>query len=103
MKEVKPLTKDEVIKLKKVPDIVIQAVNELLVKNYNKQTRSARIRQNEILDLIVGDVDCGKFTRDSVFKNGYLDFEEDFQAVGWKVTYDKPGLSERYEPYFLFE
>lgn len=100
---VKALTKEEVIKLKTIPDIIINAVNDLLVQKYDKNKHRAIIKQSEILDKVVGDPDCGMLTRDSVFRNNYLDFESEYQEIGWKVTYNKPAYCETYEPYFIFE
>lgn len=100
---VKALTKEEVIKLKTIPDIIIKAVNDLLVQKYDKNKHKAIIKQSEILDKVVGDPDYGMLTRESVFRNNYLDFESEYQAIGWKVTYNKPAYCETYEPYFIFE
>lgn len=33
--EIKPLSKEEVKRAKKIPDIIIKTVNELLIKNYS--------------------------------------------------------------------
>ena len=35
--------------------------------------------------------------------NKYLDFEDEYRTIGWKVTYNKPAYCETYEPYFIFE
>ena len=100
---VKALTKEEVIKLKTIPDIIIKAVNDLLVEKYDKNVHRAIIKQSEILDKVVGDPDCGMLTRESVFRNKYLDFEDEYRTIGWKVTYNKPAYCETYEPFFIFE
>lgn len=104
-KEIKPLSKKEVIELKKsnIPQIVIDAVNKLLIKKYDFYVQSATITVEEILDLIVGDKDCGKFAREEVFKNKMLDFEFLFEKEGWKVEFVSPSYCETFKPYFKFK
>lgn len=103
--KITPITKEEVIKKQsyKIPEIIIEIVNKLLIQNYNIETGKATIKLNEIMDLAVGDSDCGLFTREEIFKNHYLDFESLYEKQGWKVTYDKPGYNEFYEPFFVFK
>ncbi len=106
MKEnITPITKEEVIKKQetRIPEIMIETVNKLLVQNYNKNTGKAIIKLSEIMDLVVGDADCGLFTREQIFKNHYLDFEPIYERKGWHVTYDKPGYNEFYEPFYIFK
>jgi hypothetical protein len=100
--EIKPLSKEEVKRGKTIPDIIIKTVNELLIKNYHNG--KAIIMQSEIVDMVSGDSgdpDC--ISRTDIYDNNYLDFEDIYRAIGWKVTYDKPGYSESYDPRFIFE
>lgn len=97
--EIKPLSKEEVKKAKKIPDIIIKTVNELLIKNYSNG--KAIIMQSEIVNIVSGDPDG--ISRTDIYDNNYLDFEDVYREIGWKVTYDKPGYSESYDPRFIFE
>ena len=100
--EIKPLSKEEVKRAKTIPDIIIKTVNELLVKNY--RNGKAIIMQSEIVDMVSGDSENpDSISRTDIYDNNYLDFEDVYRAIGWKVTYDKPGYCESYEPHFIFE
>lgn len=104
---VMPISREEALKRRKenrngIPDLVFEIVNELLLTKPRKNNRII-ITQDEILDKLTGDEDCGRFSRQAVFDNGWLDFEDIYREVGWKVTYDKPGYNENYKPYFIFE
>ena len=101
--EIKPLSKEEVKKAKKIPDIIIKTVNELLIKNYSNG--KAIIMQSEIVDIV--SADPNGISRTDIFNNNYLDFEDMYRAIGWKVKYHKPGCFESYDPCcnpcFIFE
>lgn len=98
--EIKPLSKEEVKRLKTIPDIIIKTVNELLIKNYRNNGK-AIILQSEIVDIV--SADPNGISRTDIFDNNYLDFEDLYRAMGWKVEYDEPGYCESYEPRFIFE
>ena len=100
--EIKPLSKEEVKREKTIPDIIIKTVNKLLIKNYCNG--KAIIMQSEIVDMVSGDSgDPDGISRTDIYDNNYLDFEDVYRAIGWKVTYDKPEYCESYEPRFIFE
>lgn len=100
--EIKPLSKEEVKRVKTIPDIIIKTVNELLIKNYCNG--KAIIMQSEIVDIVSGDPEYSDgISRKDIYDNNYLDFEDVYRAIGWKVTYDKPGYCESYDPRFIFE
>jgi hypothetical protein len=40
--------------------------------------------------------------RDEIFKRGYLNFEADYRANGWIVTYHKPERDENFKTFFSF-
>ncbi len=82
---------------KKIPDFVIEVVNQLLIKHFSNGR--ATIKQNEIIALL----ELRGLNRQEIFTNHWLDIEELYQANGWKVTYDKPGYNESYEACFEFE
>ena len=101
---IKPLTPKEAkkTKLEVIPDFVIQAFNELIVKNLNSYGSSS-FKQKDLVDIIMksSSQDNG-FTRDDVYSNHWLDVENLYRDLGWNVQYDKPGYNENYEAFFEF-
>ena len=104
---VMPISREEALKIRKenrngIPDLVFEVVNNLLLTKPWKNNRIF-ITQDEILNKLTGDEDCGKLNRQTILDKGWLDFEDIYRENGWKVTYDKPGYNENYKPYFIFE
>lgn len=96
--KIKPLSPDEIIQSRKavIPDFVIVAVNELLIKYYN--TPECKILQDEIVDKIIAI--NPNITRNQVFADHMLDFENVFSDYGWIVKHHKVF---REPSYFTFE
>lgn len=100
----KPLTPKQAVKLKSgkkatsIPDVVIEVVNQLIVEKLHGET--ATVLQEDIIKRLLEK----KYfkTRQEIFENKYLDFEDHYRKAGWKVFYDKPGYCESYEPVFKF-
>lgn len=84
-------------KLASIPDEVIEAINELIVANWNGH--SATFTQTNVVGLIQRKLHCSE---DQIYKNHWIDFEDIYRNKGWSVTYDKPGFNESYEPTFKF-
>lgn len=78
---------------------VIQAVNEILKEKF--RGNSVTILQKDIVDRIMKINPA--LTKDVLYKNHHLDFEQVFEKAGWSVSYDKPGYNESYEPSFEFK
>jgi hypothetical protein len=99
--EIKPISPDDIVDNLEniIPSVVIQAVNSLLKDNY-RGTGSVTIKQDEIINKIIG-LD-GSLTRQVIFEKKYLDFEELYTKNGWVVIYDKPAYNESYDAYFKF-
>jgi hypothetical protein len=101
-KKVKPLSPSEVTSKKRtiIPDEVISAINKLIAKNFSNGFASFTQKEaiEAIKDEFVNDV-----STDTIFDNGWLDFEDIYRKEGWKVKYDKPGYNESYEPTFEFK
>jgi hypothetical protein len=95
----KPISPDEVASAKAAifPDYVIDSVNELIAAKYT--AGRAVFTQDEVMDKILSKTNL---TREYVFSAGYLNFEEIYEAQGWKVVYDKPGYNESYKANFTF-
>lgn len=88
-------------KLTSIPDFVYQAFNNLLVRNYDAY--SITISQNEVILEILRLCHLEDFTKETIFKNRWLDVEEEYRKNGWEVEYDKPGLGESYPARFIFK
>ena len=98
---IEPIKPNEAAALKKTvfPDFVIQAFNNMIVKNLNG--KYSTILQKDIISEIKR-VSKIKLTNDQIFDNHYLDVEDMYRDAGWKVEYDKPAYCETYEPIFIF-
>lgn len=98
----KPLSPDEIgtFAANAFPEYVFEAVNTLLARNTN-----GKLYQNKVIEEIIDQASLKgvDLDRSDIFNKGYLDFEEAYRAVGWKVTYDKPAYCESYEPHFIFK
>ena len=95
----KPITPEQAEErfVKRIPDVIIDAVNELIVENWSPITKKATIKQDEILERVKGTV-----PRNEVFKNNWLDIEDIYRAQGWTVHYEKPAYCEDFDAYFEF-
>ena len=85
--------------VERIPDVIIDAVNDLIAEKYSPINRDFTITQEEILERVCGE---GKLRRADVFNNNWLDIEKLYRKSGWSVHFDKPGYCENYEPYFEF-
>lgn len=106
-RSVMPISREEALKIRQesrngIPDIVFEVVNDLLLTKPRKNNRII-ITQDEILNKLTGDEGCDRFRRQAMLDKGWLDFEDIYREVGWRVTYDKPAYNENYKPYFIFE
>jgi hypothetical protein len=103
--KVKPISPDEVLDAKKtsIPDEMFEAVNEMIVKKWNGS--EATFRQEDLMSLYlqkVGENDIQK-SRDKVYENHWMDFEDIYRKNGWSVSYDKPAYNESYPATFTFK
>jgi len=103
-KEIKPIKPGEVSdkKSETVDERLIQAANNLIVKNWNGYSATFRLKElvEEFLRI------CHKKSTDAnrakVYKEHCLDIENTFRKAGWKVDYDQPGYNESYDAFFEF-
>lgn len=102
-KQIKPLSPKEIIDGldKIIPEFIIQAVNNLLKKEYRggHVTIKAKDIIKESLSLYSGD---DKMTADKIYKEKWMDFETLFEKHGWDVTYDGPAYNETYDAFYKF-
>lgn len=95
---VRPLRPDEVQKLKVIPDYVIEAVNNIIVKKYAKSGFVFKLQ--DVVDYIVQH--NSEITPEHLYANKHLDFEDVYRAQGWEVEFDNPGYNETYDAHFKF-
>lgn len=102
--KVKPITPDEILDAKEasIPDEMFEAINELIVKNWNGS--ESRFRQNDIIELFLSKIGENNIqaNREKIFDNHWLDFEDIYRKLGWKIYYDKPAYNEDYPATFEF-
>ncbi|MCK9416749.1 hypothetical protein M0Q97_08850 [Candidatus Dojkabacteria bacterium] len=93
MSEIKPITPEEARNEAKstIPEFVIIGINNAIKNNYIKS--GFTIKQKDIMVEImkVAPFDCSS---EEIYKNHWMDFEDLYRNVGWKVSYDKPGYNE---------
>jgi hypothetical protein len=102
---VKPISPNE-LKRKPMPEFVITAFNELLADKYNGRGDIIILQKNAVAKIIEvsarGDYRC-MVSEEAIFKNGWLDIEDEYRAAGWLVAFDKPGYCESYEASWVFK
>jgi hypothetical protein len=99
---IKPISPEEAKPIRPdIPPCIIEVTNKLICQKLSG--KSAKILQDEILKEACAGMDNPAAFREQIFANKWLDIEETYRKVGWKVTYDKPAYCETYEAYFIFE
>lgn len=95
-----PISPQQALNEKTLPDGVMKAINDLIIKNYNGQ--SFTLKQDTIIQEICINMQIDSESRQLVIDNKWLDFENIYKKVGWNVVYDGPAYNETYEPTFKF-
>lgn len=95
---VRPITPAEVAghKIDQIPELALEAFNELIVQH--SEDGHATFKQSDVVALMVEK----GLDHDEIFEKGWLNVEDLYREVGWKVTYDKPGYNETYPATFTF-
>lgn len=95
---IKPLSPEEAkaAQEESLPDEVIETVNYFLTKRASNLV--IRITVAEVREML----NRKGFTTEQIYGDNLLDIENVYRKAGWKVTYDKPGYNESYEPYWDF-
>lgn len=84
-------------KAKQIPAAVFDAFNAEIGTRFDGQ--SATVKQEAIVARLV----AAGLKRSEVFDKGWLNVEEVYREVGWRVHYEKPGYNETGSAYFVFE
>jgi acyl carrier protein phosphodiesterase len=99
-----PIKPSEITKAKQaaIPDEVIETFNELVAEKWDGS--SATVRQTDAVKAILAKRKpaIDRLREQDLYDRHWLDVEDIFRAVGWKVEYDKPGYNETYEATFTF-
>ena len=96
---IEPISPKEVTHV--IPDFIIEAVNKLIKEKWNGE--EAVIYQDDIMDIVSSNNDDDpRPSRNTVYNNHWLDFEDLYRAKGWTVEYDKPAYCENYKAHFIF-
>ncbi|RWZ87221.1 MAG: hypothetical protein EO766_11885 [Hydrotalea sp. AMD] len=97
-----PITPQEVVKrrLNSIPGIVIDIINDLIVKNWKHSSNWAIVKQDDIVTAIATTMNV---SNQEIFNKGWLEIEDLYREVGWQVLYDKPDSDEIGAAYFRFK
>ncbi len=93
-----PITPAEAKAAKKVqiPKEVFDAFNTCITKYLSDGV--SEFTQKEVISVILS---LG-LNREDIFTNKWLEVEDLYREVGWKVVYDRPGFNESYDATFCF-
>lgn len=103
MGNVKPISPQEALKYSAIPDAVIEAWNNLIVRF--RRGRCSIVPQNEALAAIQKaqlEYTGLTYSIGQIIDNGWLEIEEIYRNAGWTVKYDRPAYNETYTPVFIF-
>lgn len=102
MESGKPISPSDIIENldKIIPEVVINAVNNLLKKEYRGS--SATLYQKDIVAEILKLDKTKELTSEEIFKNKWMNFEPIYRRSGWNVVYDSPAYNESYPETFTF-
>ena len=94
----RPITPAQVAKKVKIPDVVIEVINNLIEENWNG--KGATVMQKQAAAQIAQKMEIPV---QKVYDNHYLDIEEIYTKAGWSVEYSKPAFcDEPFEAHFKF-
>ncbi len=96
----KPISPDDVALLKttQIPGEVFAAFNECIARHI--RNGSANFTQDEVLAEVRKRLPEEQHAH--ICQRGWMDVEQSYEALGWSVSYDKPGYNETYAATFTF-
>lgn len=103
MSKVKPITPDEVVdrKINAMPDEMLQAVNDLIAKNWNGSEASFKVEEIVSQYFIITGKRKTPTARVKLFDNHWLDIEPIYREAGWIVRFESPDYTEDFPSYFV--
>jgi acyl carrier protein phosphodiesterase len=98
---IKPIKPNEIQKIKnsKIPEWIINIVNEMLIEKWDG--REARFTLKEVMNAVMAVAPEG-MTREHIYNNHWMDFEDLYRQEGWKVEFDKAAYNEDYDDFYRF-
>ena len=101
-----PITPQDAMKQKRlsIPPEVFEAFDELITRNIDI-SGVAIVLQDDAIERVchkLGITTGTELTRGDVYKNGWMDVEEDYREAGWEVEYDRPAYYENYDAGYIF-
>lgn len=94
---VKPLSPDEVVY--NIPDFVIETVNQMIKNKY--RGKSFTFKAKELIELGRSTGKAG--TNKDWFGEKWMDFEDLYRDMGWKVKYEQPSYGDsNFDAYYEF-
>lgn len=94
-----PIRPEDAVHAKIIPEAMFDAFNEEIVQNM-ESSGEARVTQLYVLSRFLAKEP--NVTKEEVFQKKWLDVEDAYRAVGWRVEYYKPGRGDAWEAFFLF-
>lgn len=96
---VKPISPADIQRAKgdSIPDGVIEAFNELIIKGWDG--RQSIVVQSEVETLIRKKTG---YTGAQIHENNWLEVEDIYRKAGWKVEYESPAYNEDFPATFTF-
>ena len=102
MEEIKAITPNEVttaVKAKRVPREVIKLVNELLIEATPSFFGERKFTQAQIVEKILSETNI---ERPNIFSENMLDFEPEYEEMGWNVSFRKQAYYTNESNYWIF-
>lgn len=98
---VKPIKPSEIQDLKnaQIPEWVIECVNKIIVDKWNG--RQAQFTLKEIMSMVMVAAPEGT-TRNQIYDNHWMNFEDLYRREGWEVEFNKAGYNETFDDFFVF-
>lgn len=94
----KPITPTEALSGNHIPEFVIEAINNLIIRNLHG--KSSTFTEQALIQEIL---EVGDFNDPAcIYKGNWLEFEELYRNAGWKVECDVPGFNESYDVTWAF-
>jgi len=95
----KPITpaEAEAQRVTVIPDEVLEAFNQMIIKNLEGDRSSFKLR--EVADLAASNMQC---QHKYLYDNKWLNVESVYRRAGWKVKFDSPSIGDNYDAYFVF-
>lgn len=101
MEDIKPITPEEALKdrINTIHPDIIKIINSFIKERYSSEKIIVKIEVPEIIEKFL-EINPSSDKQEIINKH-WLDFESVYEAVGWKVKYDKPGFNETNFPSFF--